>query len=73
MSTESQKAAILEHMRRKGSITPLLALRLYGAFRLAARIDDLKRDGWHINSVMCSRRGKRYAAYSLIGRARKAA
>lgn len=61
----NQKDQILYHMRKRGSITPLLALKLYGCFRLAARIDDLRRDGWLINSVMVTRRGKRFAAYSL--------
>jgi hypothetical protein len=61
----AQKTQILMHMRRHGAITPLEALKLYGCFRLAARIDDLKRDGWLINSTMVSHRGKRYASYSL--------
>ena len=61
----TQKTQILQHMRKRGSITPMRALDLYGCFRLAARIDDLRRDGWLINSVMVSRRGKRFAAYSL--------
>lgn len=65
MNTTSQKTAILHHMRRKGAITPLQALKFYGCFRLAARIDDLRRDGWLINATMVSHRGKRYAAYSL--------
>lgn len=61
----TQKDQILLHMRTKGSITPLLALKLYGSFRLAARIEELRRDGWLINATMVTRRGKRYAAYSL--------
>ena len=65
MNTTSQKTAILHHMRKRGSITPVLALRLYGSFRLASRIEELRRDGWLINSVMVTRRNKRYASYSL--------
>lgn len=61
----TQKTQILHHMRHRGSINPLLALKLYGCFRLAARIEELRRDGWLINSTMVSHRGKRYAAYSL--------
>jgi hypothetical protein len=73
MTHESQCSAILQHMRTKGSISPLLALKLYGCFRLAARINDLKRGGWFINSTLCERNGKRYASYSLIGKKRAAA
>lgn len=61
----NQKAQILHHMRHKGAITPLVALKLYGCFRLAARIENLRRDGWLINATMVTRGGKRYAAYSL--------
>jgi hypothetical protein len=72
MNRATQADAILTHMRRKGSITPIRALKLYGCFRLAARILDLKREGFLINSTMCNRNGRRYAAYSLVGK-RKAA
>lgn len=60
-----QKEQILQYMREHGSITPMIALRKFGCFRLAARIDEL-RDDHCINTVMVSRRGKRYAAYSLV-------
>lgn len=41
----SQCNDILRHMQEKGSITALEALDLYGCFRLAARIKDLREDG----------------------------
>jgi hypothetical protein len=69
----NQTQQILQHMQKRGSITPMLALKLFGSFRLAARVDDLKRAGHHINSVMVSRGGKRFAAYSLVSGCRKAA
>jgi hypothetical protein len=65
VSTTTQKEQVLLHMRHRGSITPLLALKEYQCFRLAARIEELRRDGWLINSTLVTRRGKRYAAYSL--------
>ena len=40
-TTESQCSAILEHLKKGLSITPLEALSLCGCFRLAARIHDL--------------------------------
>lgn len=62
----TQTSLVLKHMQERGSITPLLALRKFGCMRLASRIDDLKRAGHHINSVMVRRGGKRFAAYSLV-------
>jgi hypothetical protein len=69
----SQSDSILEFMRTKGSITPMVALNKFGCFRLAARISDLRRRGHLINSTIVDRRGKRYAAYSLVGSQVKAA
>ena len=42
---------ILDYMRRFGSINPLQALQDIGCFRLAARISDLKKQGYGIISV----------------------
>jgi hypothetical protein len=46
-----QTAAILRHLRRNSSITPLEALRRYGCLRLGARIWDLRRQGHAIDAV----------------------
>jgi hypothetical protein len=60
-----QKDQILQYMREHGSITPVIADKYCGCLRLAARIFELR--GLHcINKVMVRRRGKRYAAYSLV-------
>jgi hypothetical protein len=50
-TTSSQKAKILEHLKQNGTINPLQALNLYGCFRLAARIKDLRNDGNSIKSI----------------------
>jgi hypothetical protein len=60
-------------MRNHGSITPMVALKRFGCFRLAARIKELRDDGNLINSAIVTRRGKRYAAYSLVEGKTKAA
>ena len=44
----SQCAKILEYMRKYGSITPLEAEDAFGCMRLAARIADLKDQGYTI-------------------------
>ena len=41
----TQNEKILNHMKRYGEITPLVAIREYGCMRLASRISDLKRQG----------------------------
>lgn len=68
---KSQKAMILSHLKRFGSIEPLTALRDYGIYRLGARISDLRQDGYNIitetrQSVSrITGRPVRYADYKL--------
>ena len=52
MAEKSQKDAILEYLEEGNSITKLDALSLFGCSRLAARICDLRKDGWAIRSKM---------------------
>lgn len=62
----SQARMILYHLQRRGSITPFEALNEMGCFRLAARIDELRRDGHPIRTEMVEgRNGKRWAKYRL--------
>lgn len=51
-SKSSQKGFILEHLQKFGSITLLEAIQHYGCLRLAARISDLKKDGYNITTEM---------------------
>lgn len=44
----SQSDRVLAYIREFGSITQLEALRDLGVMRLASRISDLKRAGYHI-------------------------
>lgn len=67
MSLQSQKAAILAHLKTGRSITPIDALREYGCFRLGARIYDLKQGGHNIYREMIETdSGKRVASYTLV-------
>lgn len=50
MEVKSQKAAILAHLRKYGSIEPLTALSEYGCYRLGARIADLRHEGYNIKT-----------------------
>lgn len=59
----TQTDAILEHLLSGKSITPLEALNLYGCFRLAARIKDLRKLGYGIETKEETENGKRFASY----------
>ena len=63
----TQTREILEHMQGlgRGKITPLEALHNFGCFRLASRINDLRKEGHDIKTTMVEQNGKRFAEYSL--------
>lgn len=64
-NTESQNAAILRYMQEGHGITPIDALNLCGCFRLSARIHDLRRKGYPVESQTVEMNGKRFSRYSL--------
>ena len=49
---ETHKSLIRRRLTEGGSITPLEALRDYGCYRLASRINDLRREGLNITKRM---------------------
>lgn len=62
----TQNAAILAHLQSGESITPLEAIGVYGVYRLAARILELRSAGYDIvTEHKRDARGKPYASYSL--------
>jgi hypothetical protein len=61
----SQTTNILKHLKKGKTLTAIQALNLFGCFRLASRINDLKRMGFSITSTMVSKGNKRFAKYSL--------
>lgn len=64
---ETQLKTILHHLKIS-PLTPMDALSCFGCFRLAARIFDLRKAGYIINTEMIEdeETGARYAQYSLI-------
>ena len=64
---ETQRKLILEHMERYDDITPLEALEMYGCLRLSARIWELRKKGYIIETDAVRRNGKCYAKYILKG------
>ena len=62
--TQNQK--ILRHLRDGKAITPLEALGLFGVYRLAARIGELRNAGHNIETTYkYDDNGRNYASYSL--------
>jgi hypothetical protein len=62
-SAGSQKLQILQALKR-GPLTPHAALSLFGCFRLAARVAELRQEGHQIHT---KRAGKsQYAVYKLV-------
>ena len=54
------------HLKSGRSLSSLEALGLYGMFRLAARIKELRNKGWQIDTHMREDpNGKPYAVYKL--------
>lgn len=63
-SSQSQESKILDHMLRGHRITGLDAFNLYGCFRLPARIADIQKRGFHVQSeFITAPSGKKVKAY----------
>ncbi len=63
----TQTEMIRAHLEAGREITPIDALEQYGCFRLAARINDLRKAGLPIETLTEQRNGKAWAKYRLVG------
>tara|TARA_R100000306_G_C4339333_1_gene124378 strand:+ start:52 stop:249 length:198 start_codon:yes stop_codon:yes gene_type:complete len=61
----SQRLKIKKWLEDGKTLTPIDALERFGCFRLAARIDDLRREGLEIETKYQHKDGKRFASYGL--------
>ena len=62
----SQNAMILNFLESGGSLTPIEALEKFQCFRLAARMNDLRKKGHVIQTeILKDDNGKSYASYSI--------
>ena len=65
-SSASQCAMIKAYLEEGKALTSLEALNMFGCFRLASRIHDLRDRGMNIVKTMVTgENGKRYAQYSI--------
>lgn len=46
----TQEQAVRNHIINNGSITQAQAVRLYGCYRLSARIYEMRKDGYEIDT-----------------------
>jgi len=63
----SQNESIRKHLESGKSINPLQALKEYGCFRLASRVNDLRKSGLRIKTEMITENNKTFAEYKLDG------
>lgn len=66
----SQRMKVLRFLREVGPITPLDAIKEFGIMRLAARIWELRKEGYKIIKTTVTSKNRfgeevRYARYSL--------
>lgn len=61
----SQTTAILKALHAGDKLTPLDALKRFGSFRLAARIEELRKAGHDVKVNMVKSGENRFAEYSL--------
>jgi hypothetical protein len=62
----TQTQLILSYLLEGKQLNPIQSLNLFGCFRLAARISDIKEMGYNIETKMVEENGKRFASYKLI-------
>ena len=62
----TQTQSIADYLKSGNSLTPLQALEMFGCFRLAARIKELKDSGYSINTHKLKLpNGKSVASYRM--------
>lgn len=66
LQLKPQTRKILNHLCKKGSISPMEALTVYGIYRLSACIHDLRKVGIKISTNMRKdAAGHQYARYEV--------
>lgn len=73
MEKMTQEKAILQHLLTKGSLTQAQAVRLYGCYRLSAKILEFRKQGYKIETEYKTGKTRygthtTYANYILKGR-----
>jgi hypothetical protein len=63
---KTQREKVLAYLTEHTTITPLRAVSEFGEYRLAARIHELRNEGFWIYSIVkTTMNGRRYVEYEL--------
>ena len=65
MAKKTQSEQILTYLSKGKGLTPIDALNKFGCFRLAARISDLRTQGYTIWTETVTKNGKTFASYKM--------
>ena len=73
MKKMTQKDRVVRHLKDKGSITSLEAMKEYGIMRLTSRVCELKNEGFLIRSEFVSSKNRynepvSFSKYSLMNK-----
>ena len=68
MAHTSQNDQILDYLKLGKSLTSLEALNAFGVFRLASRVEELRKRGYNIVSDRVSENGKTFSRYYLYNK-----
>ena len=66
METLTQTKAIAKYLAEGNTLTSIEALEKFGCFRLGARIYDLKRQGYNIETRIVNKGKKHFAQYRIF-------
>ena len=67
MSAASHRIKILQALKAGRRLTPMDALNEFGCYRLAARVYQLREDGWNIDTDI----SEGFATYRLVSKIRR--
>ena len=62
----SQNTKIYNYLAKGKSLTPIQALDKFGCFRLASRINDLRKQGYTIFTDKVTKNKKTFASYKMV-------
>jgi len=65
MSNLSQVARIIKYLGSGKGLTGLQALKMFGCFRLASRIYDIRQAGYTVESYRVKQNGKTFCKYFI--------
>lgn len=66
LNLKPQTRRVLNHLTKRGTISPMEALTVYGIYRLSACIYDLRKIGFNIKTnLRKDAAGRQYARYEV--------